>query len=139
MSKNNDDEYYGNWFDNQFPQDIEENFNFKPNHDFFQDSDGDYYYTVENGEREYVSLTWFRIWLAECPNCHKKYISVLSNTHYNFYKNGTEYCMPCGYPKGVIEYTALENEAAVAEAIKKTLPLTDVEEEIIRKIYPNIF
>lgn len=131
-----DKKYYGNWFDENFPEDIEENFEDLDDVELTQDSDGDYYYEIEE-EREYLDVEWYKIYRVECPSCHKKWLTTIDIKTADFYKNTTEYCLACGYPQGVLEYEQLESASEIEGAI--TLGFTPSEEsrKDLEKIYPR--
>lgn len=133
------EEYYGNWFDEEFPQDIESNFELLDDVELFQDSDGDYYYyeceeDKENGDREYLNITWYEIHTVRCPSCDKKWLSVIDKQTADFYRNNTNYCLNCGYPDGVLEYERVESEGDIPSDLTE-YEVSEEALEILKRIY----
>lgn len=132
--------FSGNFFDSEFPEDIEENLEDLDEKELIQDSDGDYYYENENGnEREYLDLIWYEIYHAECPTCNKKWLSVIDRETANSHRYNTDYCLDCGYPRGIINYDKLSSREDIKDVLDlEGVDILDETREIIQKIYPSI-
>jgi len=137
------EEYYGNWNDPDFPDSLED-FETPEGQELLQDCDGDFYYEISDEdedeiEKKYVDLTWYIIQKNKCPSCGDKYLTVVDKTVHEFYKNNIHYCIPCGYPKGIIVEEILEDASEIEEAIEKGYTISEDNMETLKKIYPYSF
>jgi hypothetical protein len=76
-------------------------------------------------------------YVAKCScETNSRHLSVKSQSDEHFYKNNTNYCTTCGYPKGVYSYTVIDS-CSKAEKVLANESIEKSEENVslLKKCY----
>lgn len=129
----------GNWMDeNAFEHIIHQTKDDEKykNRRILQDSDGDFYFIDEDGERDYIPVEWYYIVKKSC-RC-SRFIQVIEKRVADFYENDIPFCRYCGWEnwhKGIYDNEIIDYMPALEELEENGFEISAKNKEIIKRIY----